>query len=290
MEGKMRILVCCHKKDVMASQPPYFPIHVGKVLSNTDLGIPGDNTGDNISEKNASYCELTGVYWAWKNFSDVDYIGLCHYRRYFDFHNLCHPQLPQKVFPVSEFPNLNLSVTDDVVSELQRGHVFVANPIVYSQSLYLRYCKRHNRDDFKAMEQIIRDGQPEKVVRAFYDTMICGNRLFPCNMFLMRWSDFDDYCSWLFPLLAQLEESIDISNYDSYQRRIFGFMGERLLNVWLRANGKHTVCKPFIMLSDDASAMKETTSATFILKNKFRSLANFFSKKMPYDKWLAEGV
>lgn len=66
------------------------PIHVGKVLHpDVDLGIQRDDTGDNISLKNSSYCELTGMYWAWKNLRGVDVIGLCHYRRYFDFYGQC---------------------------------------------------------------------------------------------------------------------------------------------------------------------------------------------------------
>ena len=93
MERKpnVKILVCCHKQDVCATEPPYFPIQVGKAISQVDLGIQGDDTGDNISHKNASYCELTGMYWAWKNLKDVDVIGLCHYRRYFDFYGQCKP-------------------------------------------------------------------------------------------------------------------------------------------------------------------------------------------------------
>ena len=90
MERNVKILVCCHKRDVMATEEPYMPIHVGKALHpDVDLGIQGDDTGDNISLKNSSYCELTGMYWAWKNLKGVDVIGLCHYRRYFDFYGQC---------------------------------------------------------------------------------------------------------------------------------------------------------------------------------------------------------
>ena len=74
---KVKILVCCHKNDIIPSQDNYMPIHVGKALHNDiDLGITGDNTGDNISIKNKNYCELTGVYWAWKNLENVDVVGL----------------------------------------------------------------------------------------------------------------------------------------------------------------------------------------------------------------------
>ena len=66
MKLNVKILVCCHKQDIFAKQEPYFPIHVGRALSQNNLDITGDDTGENISEKNSSYCELTGLYWAWK--------------------------------------------------------------------------------------------------------------------------------------------------------------------------------------------------------------------------------
>ena len=65
----------------MPEDSVYMPIHVGRE-GKADIGYTGDHTGDNISSKNANYCELTGLYWAWKNL-DADYIGLVHYRRYF---------------------------------------------------------------------------------------------------------------------------------------------------------------------------------------------------------------
>ncbi|MBQ7883295.1 MAG: DUF4422 domain-containing protein [Phascolarctobacterium sp.] len=77
----IKILVATHKKYWMPEDEVYLPLHVGRD-GKEDLGYMGDNTGDNISDKNASYCELTGLYWAWKNL-DCEYIGLCHYRRYF---------------------------------------------------------------------------------------------------------------------------------------------------------------------------------------------------------------
>ena len=82
---RVKILVACHKADPnIIKNDIYFPIQVGKSLnSELDLGFQCDDTGDNISDKNGSYCELTALYWAWKNIKNVDYIGLCHYRRYF---------------------------------------------------------------------------------------------------------------------------------------------------------------------------------------------------------------
>ena len=100
-----KILICCHKESKLPKDEKYFPIHVGKALSNMDLGIEGDDTGDNISLKNGSYCELTGMYWAWKNLKGVDVIGLCHYRRFFDFHHQCEAFFPITSFPVNDYDN-----------------------------------------------------------------------------------------------------------------------------------------------------------------------------------------
>ena len=52
-------------------------------------------------------------------------------------------------------------------------------------------------------------------------------------MFVMKKQLFDEYCSWLFSILFELEKRIDISGYNQYEARVFGFISERLFNVWL---------------------------------------------------------
>ena len=108
--SNIKIIVCCHKDDLKLSSDVYFPLHVGKAVSSLDLDIQGDDTGDNISEKNPGYCELTGMYWAWKNLKGVDYIGLCHYRRYFDFNGYSKKWLPTVPLKTSEFAKVTLKV------------------------------------------------------------------------------------------------------------------------------------------------------------------------------------
>ena len=77
----IKILVAAHTKYWMPNNSVFLPIQVGAAL-HPALGYIPDTTGDNISAKNPNYRELTGLYWAWKNL-DCEYIGLCHYRRYF---------------------------------------------------------------------------------------------------------------------------------------------------------------------------------------------------------------
>lgn len=79
---KTKIMIITHKKFYEPKSNIFIPLHVGK-KGKEDLGYIGDDTGENISEKNPNYCELTGQYWIWKNIKDVDYLGICHYRRFF---------------------------------------------------------------------------------------------------------------------------------------------------------------------------------------------------------------
>ena len=78
---KTQIVVAVHKPYPMPQDPLYLPVQAGRAL-HASLGFTGDDSGENISSKNPHYCELTCLYWAWKNL-DADVIGLCHYRRYF---------------------------------------------------------------------------------------------------------------------------------------------------------------------------------------------------------------
>ena len=82
MEKNIKIYVAAHKEANFPKDKIYVPIQVG-AEGKKDLGYVRDNTGDNIAKKNANYCELTALYWIWKNICNVTNVGICHYRRYF---------------------------------------------------------------------------------------------------------------------------------------------------------------------------------------------------------------
>ena len=248
---KIKILVCCHKKDIYKKSDIYIPIHVGKAISNIDLGIQGDNEGNNISSKNASYCELTGMYWAWKNLKNTDYIGLCHYRRYFDFNHNGRFFFPLTTIKNSDFNKLNLTVNPKVLNYLQKGYCIVAKPSHIGTSLYLQYCEGHYSPDFRILGTTIKDTLDTKYSQAFWTTQLEDNKFSPFNMFIMNWQQFDRYCNWLFPLLEKVENKIDITNYPCDQKRIYGYMGERLLNVYIKAENIKTKHYPILKISDD---------------------------------------
>ena len=226
-----KVIVCCHKQDVMATQEPYMPIHVGKAFSDAKLGIQADNEGENISAKNRNYCELTGMYWAWKNLKNVDVVGLCHYRRYFDFHNQCDTVMPETPFKTEDFGKIDLTIPQSVIDNIHDGEAYVAKPRFYRESLYVNYCLAHISDDMRTLEEYIMTTQSEDIKWAWYEYMHRNCQLRHYNMFLMTWHDFDEYCSWLFPLLSELEKRIDISHYSPVQGRIWGYMADGLTST-----------------------------------------------------------
>ena len=281
-----KIIVCCHKKDVMATQSPYFPVQVGAALSATNLGIQSDDEGESISLKNRHYCELTGMYWAWKNLKGVDVIGLCHYRRYFDFHHQVIPYMPHTAYNTKEFESVNLSIPNDVIENLSFGKIYLAKPRVYNCSLFTDYCVEHISDDIRALEQYFFE-QLDKVFQdAYFRVMHRNNKLSHYNMFLMTWGDFDAYCSWLFPILEEMEKHINVTSYSQTQGRIFGYMAERLLNIWVEAKKMKVLYLPIIWFSDYESNQKSPTRIRFTLRQMKANLAVRLSAPPNLTKWL----
>ena len=254
---KAKILVATHKPGMVYQDDVFMPIQVGMSNAKFDLGYQGDNTGDNISLKNPSYCELTALYWAWKNLKDVDYIGLCHYRRYFDFHKQVPQYAPVYYEPCASLKEFKFSISDKALGILHKGGVIVPKKLLERQSLIIKYCLSHVSDDLRTLYQVIDGQQEEKYISAFKKVMY-GNHYSPFNMFVMPWATFCDYCEWLFSVLYQVETHTDISHYNPVQRRIYGYMAERLLNIYLTANQLQQYELPVITFDDDKVNMNKT--------------------------------
>lgn len=203
--------VMTHKKIAEIPDPIYIPMQVGKA-GKEDFGYIGDDTGDNISEKNSSYCELTGMYWLWKN-ADCDVIGICHYRRYF----------------VKEEKLLTQAYIENLIEDYP---IIVSNSsFVEGEDVYDHYGKRHYIKDLDVCRDVIMEKCPKYV--AAYDYCVQTILMSVGNMWITRKDIFDRYCAWLFDILFEVEKRIDISDYDDYQGRVMGFLSERLFRVWL---------------------------------------------------------
>lgn len=222
----------------MPNEDIYLPIHVGKSCGE-DLGFIGDDTGLNISHKNKNYCELTALYWAWKNLK-CEYIGLCHYRRYFA-HPIINYDLENKknsLYNEKDFNNL-LAKYDVVLPTYS---------VLKGYTVRTRYEYGHKKRDLDEVEKIINEFYPEYIKS--FEYVMNQNKVYFCNMFVMRKDFADSYCEWLFSILFELEKRVDISNYDQYQARVFGFLSERLFNVWLYHNKLNVAMVKTVFLED----------------------------------------
>ena len=219
----IKILLATHKPYWTPDDSVYLPLHVG-AEGKQDLGYTKDNTGDNISFKNASFCELTGLYWAWKNL-EADYIGLVHYRRYFtrkEVHNI--DKKKAQILGREEWEKV-LSACPVVVADKRK---------YYIETNRSHYNHAHPAIGLDETERIIQEKYPE--YNAAFTAVMNRTWAHMFNMFVMRRDLFDSYCSWLFSILFELEKRLDISSFDAYNRRVFGFVSERLLDVWLEKN------------------------------------------------------
>lgn len=243
-----KILVCCHKPDNFKNDEVYMPIHVGKANSKCDLGIQGDDTGDNISKENPHFCELTGLYWAWKNMQPVDYIGLCHYRRYFNFHTHGTMFSDSTIIHSEKFDDLDLSLPN-IDGLFSQYDAVIAKPRIYPYSLSVDYCVGQVSDDLLTLYEVVEAKYPDYSVD-MKNVFLKNNKLSHYNMFILRWEDFNNYCEWLFDILFEVRKKINIENYSVYQGRIWGFMSERLLQVWLLHNNKRVKHYPIYWIVD----------------------------------------
>lgn len=242
-----KIIVCSHKKDFVLESELYMPLHVGKANTNVDLGFQGDDTGDNISEKNPNYCELTGLYWAWKNLKDVDYVGLCHYRRYFDFGKYPCGSFDMRSFSEDDFKRY-ASTFCNPINVLEGYDVILPRGYVMSHSVADAFCGAHVMDDFyilmRCMVKLYPD-MKENMEEFFFKT----NRWVGYNMFFAHKKWADDYCSWLFSILDEVSKYIKISEY-AFQKRVFGFFSEMLLPLYCRHYGMRVKHLPLCMIAD----------------------------------------
>lgn len=227
MSELIQIFTCYHKKYDMADSNVIIPIHVGRAQAKVKLDMLGDDEGENISQKNPHYCELTALYWAWKN-STADIIGLFHYRRFLNFrtqathcykiHGKC------KKFGIDK---------EHVLSLLAKNDVLLPHKSTFNLSLYDQYAQCHINTDLDLTLKIIQKDWPE-----FYPV---AQKVFSqpfgyfTNMFIARKKFVHEYCQWLFDILFKVEFQIhqEILTRDTYQQRVYGFLSERLFNVYI---------------------------------------------------------
>lgn len=224
------VCVATHKPYRMPDDPMYLPLHVGAALNPDAVpGVRGDDTGDNISARNGHYSELTGLYWLWKNRGD-DYKGLVHYRRHLGTKDPAGRRSPDRFDRIVG--------RDELLAELERsgdGVVVAKRRNYYIETVYSHYAHTFHAEQFDACRGVLEDLSPGYVPA--WDKLMASRGAHIFNMFVMRRELLDAYCSWMFPLLFELERRLDPSQYDAFNARYPGRVSERLLDPWLETNG-----------------------------------------------------
>ena len=231
----VKVVVASHKAYWMPNDEMYVPIQVG-AEGKESLGFTPDNTGENISNKNANYCELTGLYWAWKNL-DCEYLGLAHYRRHFAIRRGTKDR--RDILNIDQARKLLNGV--DVLLPKKRHYWIETN--------YKQYIHAHHAIDLDETRHILEEKHSEYL--SAYDSYMKRTKGHRFNMFIMKKDLADRYCEWLFDVLFELEKRLDISSYDDNDKRVFGFVAERLLDVWLETNNIKSRDIPYMFLEKE---------------------------------------
>lgn len=179
----IKIFVATHKNYWMPEDDIYTPIHVGR-KGKKDIGYIGDDTADNISDRNDGYCELTGFYWIWKNVK-ADYLGLVHYRRYFTHKGLFCRSIDKKrrdILSRKDWESL-LKYTDIVVADKRKYRI---------ETNEEHYLHAHPREQFDVCKAIIQEQCPEYMNG--WNVMMNRTWAHMFNMFVMKKEYYDEFC------------------------------------------------------------------------------------------------
>lgn len=229
--NKIKLYVATHKPVTVRHDEIYTPIHVGRAISKYKdemADMIGDDTGDNISEKNSSYSEMTAHYWIWKNVHDVEYVGLCHYRRLF-----------------------GVDITQDNVEQImKRCDVLMVYPDYQIDSVYSCFVKFVGGENMTIASQVIKKLCPE-----YYESLIrLGDdvKYHPYNMLICKKEIYNRYAEWIFPILMECEKYIKPSPY-SNANRVIGYIAEMITQLFFIHNKLKIKSVPYIAIDDNGN-------------------------------------
>lgn len=232
-----KIYVAAHKPFTPPQNELYIPIQVN-AAQNSIFTTVTDHTGDNISSKNYLYGELTALYWIWKNETAASYLGLCHYRRYF-------LNRDRQLLTSSDI-DLLLSDADIILPY---------RTICPGMNYYEMFAASHNINDLQVIEDIIARTKPEYL--ADYQQAIHSEVYYMGNLFITSRDLLCQYAKWLFDIFTEAEKVIDVSGYDSYHSRIYGFLSEQMLMAWV-SHHKLRICELEVAITSEKAETTET--------------------------------
>jgi len=242
----MKIIIVTHKEECVLDNSIFRPIQVGAENANYTINSKyyKDNDAiENISQKNPNYCELTALFWMWKSLTNEPIVGLNHYRRYFNFLNksIFKPHRIQEIYANDSLILRHNSKAEFIEKRVEKWLNSYDVILPYSRNVKLdkkkttiakEYCVNHLENDWLTTIEIIKQKYPEYVSSIDKHFNNSGN-IYLMNIFVAKSEWANKYCFWLFSILFELEKNIVLSN-DPYQKRVFGFISERLLTLYVK--------------------------------------------------------
>lgn len=264
----VKILIASHKPFKIPEGVCFVPVHAGRsvALENSKDGVIdsqdlkwmlentiGDDTGDNISDKNRYYSECSVLYWAWKNYEklgDPDYIGLMHYRRHFIFNDGYYENKIKdnwhKAFSyinenfIDEKYINNIGLKDEFISKCSQAYDLIVSKeanfkLIGGMNLRENYeltIPGAKVKNFDLLLETINNLYPE--YKSVIDAHLEGSNAFLYQMFIMPKEMFFEYCEFLFDILFEIEKQINWDEYTTNGKRTLGYLAERILSffVW----------------------------------------------------------
>lgn len=232
---KFSFLVCYHKETPRLNTEIFSSVHVGRALASAAIpDTVGDDTGDNISDRNKSYCELTAMYWMLHNV-EAEYYGIFHYRRMLNFsgtdREMFHDFSPRtrELFGWTE-QAVSSKLADFDILTGPRWNVHPNDVPSLPMTNYDFYRREHVIKDMDTMLAVTREKYPE--IFPYVDAYMNQKTCFYGNVFVMRGDIYRRYATWLFDILFETERRSDVSGYNVYQARVWGFLAERLMGAF----------------------------------------------------------
>lgn len=250
----IKIGIAYHKKAQLLNSPVYIPIHVGKALSNSCICNQGDDEGDNISKENIYYCELTALYWLWKN-TTSDFKGLFHYRR------ILFPQTSlNSIFRsiIGRFrsrfyvPEVSLNQKDFVriardfsnkIENLCSRYDIITTKKIHANLSVQEHFSSIGMEYMNLLDEYFQESGKDYL--KIYNDYRRGNTFYFANISIMKDELFNEYCSFLFSALEDVKQKLLNRGYikDLYKEKIFsrklGYLGEILTGVYITNAKKH---------------------------------------------------
>ena len=250
----IKIFSAYHKPAPLFRNGIVTPVHAGREAARRTVGkgglsereyawmlenMPGDDSGEHISGLNPRFAEMTVIYWAWRNYAALgspDYVGFCHYRRFFDFSGqLPRPSMRVADMSPEQFEALSSEARIRAVVPLH--DVCLKTPAPNPGTVLQQYadCGLPLADLLTAFRLA---GEKYPDFLPCTEAYARADRHHVCNMFIMRKDLFFSYAEWMFDILFAADALVDYSLHPPNDRRVAAYLAERLTGVyltWLRS-------------------------------------------------------